>query len=143
MMGKKVGFTLIELMIVIAIISILVAVASPKFGLQIKKTRDAKSIAIVGSWRTANYLVYTDTSVYATSFSGLQNKVDNQTISLTYGDASKAVFSGLATQWTQAGKSDNTNNMVSFTITGSAIESTIVFDDTNGNDSKGNPWNTY
>lgn len=142
-MEKEKGFTLMELMLVIGIIGILSSIASVKIGGQIVKARDGKAVAVIGSWRTANYLVYTDTSVYPTTFSELQNKVDNQTINLTYGDVSKAAFSGSSIQWTQAGKSDNTNNMVSFTITGSAIESTIVFDDTNGNDSKGNPWNTY
>ena len=132
-----------ELMLVVGIIGILAAIASVKVGGQLAKARDGKAVAVIGSWRTANYLVYTDKSVYPTTFSELQNKVDNQTVSLTYSDENKAGFTGLATQWTQAGKSDNTNNMVSFTITGSAIESTIVFNDTNGNDSKGNPWNTY
>lgn len=142
-MKKQKGFTLMELMIVITIIAILAAIASVKMGEQLAKAKDGKAVAVVGSWRSANHLQYSDSVAYSLTFSELQNKVDNQTISLTYGDPSKAIFSGLATQWTQAGKSDNTNNMVSFTITGSAIESTIVFDDANGNDSKGNPWNTY
>lgn len=142
-MKKQKGFTLMELMIVIAIISILATIASVKIGEQLSKTRDGKAVAVVGSWRSSNHLQYSDTALYSLTFSELQNKVDNQTINLTYGDASKAVFNGLATQWTQGGKSDNTNNMVSFTITGSSIESTIMFNDTNGNDSKGNPWNTY
>lgn len=142
-MKKQIGFTLLELMVVMGIIGILVAVASIKIGSQLIKARDGKAVAVVGSWRSANHLQYSDSAVYSLTFSELQSKVDNQTVSLTYGNASKAVFSGLATQWTQAGKSNNTNNMVSFTITGSTIESSIVFDDTNGNDSKGNPWNTY
>lgn len=88
--------------------------------------------------------MYADTSSYVMVFYSLQSKVDNQTINLTYENVDKDNFVGnSSTQWTQAGKSYNTNNMVSFTITGSAIESTIVFDDANGNGSKGNPWNTY
>lgn len=143
-MKKEKGFTLIELMIVIAIIAILTAITAPKFGNQIKKARDGKAIAIIGTWRNTNHMNYADTSIYSITFSELKNKVDKQTINLTYENINQDSFIGLSsTQWTQAGKSDNTNNMVSFTITGSAIESTIVFDDANGNDSKGNPWNTY
>lgn len=142
-MKKNRGFTLIELMIVVIIIAVLTGVASVKIGEQLTKAKDGKAVAVVGSWRSANHLQYSDSAVYSLNFSELQNKVDNQTVSLTYGTSTGSAFSGEATQWTRAGKSDNTNNMVSFTITGSAIESTIVFDDTNGNDSKGNPWNTY
>ncbi len=39
--GKQVGFTLIELMVVVAVVSILVGIATPKFEIFQKKTRDS------------------------------------------------------------------------------------------------------
>lgn len=142
---KKKGFTLIELMVVIAIIAILASIASVKVGEQLSKTRDGKAVSIIGSWRSANHLRYSDTSTYSTSFGALQDKVDNQTINLTYSSNTKVPFDGLSTQWTSAGLADGNSvkTMVSFTITGSSIESSVVFDDSNGRDTKGNLWNTY
>lgn len=142
MKGK--AFTLIELMIVIAVIAILAAVTFPKFGLQVSKSRDAKAISLIGTWRNANHLKYSDTSDYAITFAELQSKVDNQTVNLTYADVTKRAFNGsLTTQFTQAGKSSNSNNMVSFTITGTALESTIEFDSSNGSDTKEINWSSY
>ena len=54
------GFTLIELMIVVAIIAILAAVAAPKFGEQILKSKDAKGLAVIGTIRSASTVYYAD-----------------------------------------------------------------------------------
>ena len=140
---KKDAFTLIELMVVIGIIAVLAAIASVKFGSQLLKAKDAKAISIVGSWRNANHLNYSDTSAYAVTFAVLQSKVDSQTVNLTYSDVNKTPFSGASQQFVSAGKSRNTNNMVSFTITGTALESTIVFDASNGSDTKEINWSSY
>ncbi len=47
--------------------------------------------------------------------------------------------------WTDAGTADgnSTKNMVSFTITGTSIESSIIFDGSNGADTKGTTWSAY
>ena len=79
------GFTLIELMIVVAIITILGAVAAPKFGDQLKRAQDAKGIQVVGTWRSALNLAYSEEGVYPTNFgSTLQGKVDKGTIANSY-----------------------------------------------------------
>lgn len=140
---KNKAFTLIELMVVIGIIAILAAISSSKFGSQLLKAKDAKAVAIVGSWRSANHLNYSDTSAYAVTFAVLQSKVDSQTVNLTYSDVNKTPFSGASQQFVSAGKSNNTNNMVSFTITGTALESSIEFDVSNGSDTKEISWSSY
>lgn len=140
------GFTLIELMIVVAIIAILAAVAAPRFGQQLAKTRDAKAIQIVGNWRSALNMAYADTQTYATTFSALNTYVDTNTRAKTYQDSAKAVYTGAnATQWTDAGtvSSRTPSNVVSFVITGTSIESSIVFEAGNGNDTKGTSWSAY
>ncbi len=73
------GFTLIELMIVVAIIAILAAVAAPRFGSQIAKARDAKAIEIVGTYRSALNLDYADRLEYATKLTDLDNEIDSKT----------------------------------------------------------------
>lgn len=47
------GFTLIELMVVVAVISILAVVAVPKFGEMLRKSKDASTKANLGAIRSA------------------------------------------------------------------------------------------
>lgn len=57
---KSKGFTLIELMIVVAIIGILAAVALPKFADLIAKSKEAAVKATLGSLRSAMSIYYGD-----------------------------------------------------------------------------------
>lgn len=52
-MKKQTGFTLIELMIVVAIVAILAAIALPAYQTYTKKARFSEVIAAVGPYKTA------------------------------------------------------------------------------------------
>lgn len=139
------GFTLIELMIVVAIIAILAAVAAPRFGSQIAKARDAKAIETVGTWRSALNMSYADNQVYEKTFgTTIQAFVDGKTKDKTYSSTAKAAIANQAKAYTDAGSSGlAVTNIVEFVITGTSIESTIEFTAASGNDTKGTSWAAY
>ena len=59
-MKQKRGFTLIELMIVVAIIGILAAIAIPKFAELIRKSQEGQVKGSLGSFRSALSIYYGD-----------------------------------------------------------------------------------
>jgi general secretion pathway protein G len=61
LVSKKAGFTLIELMIVVAVIGILSAVAIPKFASMVRKSREAATRGNIGAIRSALNIYYSDT----------------------------------------------------------------------------------
>jgi prepilin-type N-terminal cleavage/methylation domain-containing protein len=58
--NKQKGFTMIELMIVVAIIGILAAIALPKFADMIEKSREGSTKGNVGALKSANAIYYGD-----------------------------------------------------------------------------------
>ena len=57
------GFTLIELMIVVAIIGILAAIAIPSYQNYVKKAKFSEVISMTGGYKTAVELCYNETGV--------------------------------------------------------------------------------
>src|SRR5271170_7585745 len=57
---KRRGFTLIELMIVVAIIGILAAIAIPKFADLVRKAKEGQTKGSLGSLRSALSIYYSD-----------------------------------------------------------------------------------
>ena len=64
---KKPGFTLIELMIVIAIVALLVALALPGYGQFVRKARRADAQADLMQFAGSAERIFTETNSFATS----------------------------------------------------------------------------
>ena len=69
--NKEKGFTLIELMIVIAIIGILAAIAIPQFSAYRKRSYNSAAKADLRNLATAEEAYYVDYNTYLTSLSAL------------------------------------------------------------------------
>ena len=77
MKKNKKGFTLAELLIVVAIIAVLVAIAIPVFTNQLEKSREATDMANVRSAYAAVITKYLDDGEEGTATVNASQKVDN------------------------------------------------------------------
>ena len=89
----KRGFTLAELLIVVAIIGVLVAISIPIFTAQLEKARDATTIANIRS-------AYAEAQA---SYLTEVNSDSNVTVSMTDGKVSSIAVANVAAAGTQAG----------------------------------------
>ena len=58
--NKKSGFTLVELVVVVAIIGVLAAIVTPKFRVSLMKSKDAKVVATLQTLKTAANVYYAE-----------------------------------------------------------------------------------
>ncbi|MBN1470098.1 MAG: type II secretion system protein [Fusobacteriaceae bacterium] len=151
MKNLKKGFTLIELMIVVAIIAILAVVAAPKFGQQLKKAKDSRAVSLLGTYRSALTMHAADNeAVYATSFSAIGTYVDDKTVTTTFDSTSgQTPYTTLAGVGDEAGAQVGTSTVhatpkpwVVMKIDGTVTETSISIIGS-GNDTKGTSWASY
>lgn len=145
---KELGFTLIELMIVVAIIGILAALALPKFASLVEKSREAASKGNLNSMRSAISIYYGDTEgVYPNdlwteplySFSKYLEKIPP--VKATHSGIGAGILespSGTAVMHT-------TDENIAVTGTGWRYNYTNghIFVNSSATDSKGIPYSTY
>lgn len=143
--NAKKGFTLIELMIVVAIIGILAAVAIPKFAGLINKSKEGSTKGSLGAIRSALTVYYGDAEGrYPTD-----NLASIQPRYLTSLPNAKTPSSGATNEDTNTVNAASTNTYVSnaggWAYANDYTESgwgTLVVN-CSGTDSKGNQWTSY
>ena len=101
-MNKASGFTLIEVMVTVAIVGIIASIAYPSYLSQIRKSRRAEAQATLMSIAGKQQQMILDTRSYANSVSALNLTVPtsvstNYDISLSVGTATVPTFTVLAT----------------------------------------------
>ncbi|WP_320047350.1 prepilin-type N-terminal cleavage/methylation domain-containing protein [uncultured Ilyobacter sp.] len=73
---KKKGFTLIELVVVVAIILLLAATLAPKLRKEVSKAKDAKAVALLGAVRSATSVFFADNGTIPTLISSTATAED-------------------------------------------------------------------
>ncbi|WP_429220850.1 pilin [Aeromonas veronii] len=94
-MKKQSGFTLIELMIVVAIVAILAAVALPAYQNYTKKAKMTEVAVATGKYKTAIEVCY-QTKGTSCALTDIQSASD---ATATQGNVTIAVTGGAATAW--------------------------------------------
>ncbi len=138
----RTGFTLIELMIVVAIIGILAAIAIPKFAELIRKSGEGSSKGNLGSIRSAMSIYYGDmegqypTRIAALTIAGKYLGTIPLAKTPNYHGDSSAEGNGVYTGETGAGGWWFSNQSTDANFGGVAVNCTHT-------DSKGTVWSAY
>ncbi|QBX43460.1 MULTISPECIES: type IV pilin protein [Pseudomonas] len=111
------GFTLIEIMIVIAIIGIIITIAAPSYTEYLKKGRRAEVVSLLSEQAQSLERFYTKNNVY-TGITGLSTGNDFYTITPTIADQTF-----LLTATRKAGTTMATDKCGDFTLTNTGVRS--------------------
>lgn len=97
MRTRSSGFTLIELMITVAVIAILAAIALPSFNEQVRKSRRSTALADVGALQLSLEKWRADHPTYAGSGTGYPTATDTSHYDYAIGSQSATAYTVTAT----------------------------------------------
>ena len=119
-MNKQLGFTLIELMIAVAIVGIIAAVAVPNYTEYVKRASRAEAAAALLDTANKQEQFFVDNREYTETFAdlGLQNKTENGHFELSIDVVDGNAFTIKAKPIAGAVKGDNDCKELSITDTG-------------------------
>lgn len=103
---NKLGFTLIELMIVIIIIGVLAAIAAPMMSSNVVRARRSEAVAIMGAIRTAERLYFVDSNAYTNVLAGAWTATGNLNRYIQGADFNGRWFNSAAFSVTDASATD-------------------------------------
>ncbi|SDC03609.1 MULTISPECIES: type II secretion system protein [unclassified Candidatus Frackibacter] len=127
---REEGFTLIELMIVIAVLGILAGIAIPKFSGVQDKAKDANITSVAGTIRSAMEMYNAENGNYPASVSGSTAKDKYNDLDITLDTVELPDISDVMSTFTYTGDSDGdgTNDDYKITIKSSATETTYTIE---------------
>ena len=119
-MNKQLGFTLIELMIAVAIVGIIAAVVVPNYTEYVKRASRAEAAAALLDTANKQEQFFVDNREYTETFAdlGLQDKTENGHFELSIDVVDGNAFTIKAKPIAGAVKGDNDCNELSVTDTG-------------------------
>jgi type IV pilus assembly protein PilA len=121
------GFTLIELMVVVAIIGLLAAIAVPQYTDYTQRTKLAAAVGATGAWKTAISLCVQDHGIIdnATCGTPAVNDVPADVGANEFNYVTSVTTTGNAVITVTSTAVDGSNNPLVVTFTPTIIESTI------------------
>ena len=145
------GFTLVELMIVVAIIAVLAAIALPAFGQQIRRSRDGAAVAMMSTFRASVSMVVANLEGQAPFVASFNNVINGGVVTSNGGGTNTTAplverwnrictFTGTGTGNFTAGTPENVN--WAYAVNATSAEGQITYTSA-ANDTRGRNWRTF